>query len=163
MLKYMEYLESLKRNHHYFKQKWINYIDIPSAQEKVKSVNAFGNLALGLWVYICRCLACAFLLERFRLLLTKARHGWVMKSHGICPSLWTDFCRYWDLSLLLCVWTANVKRTIQVGKDRSWNWGGSAHILWGKNTKIPGPVLTDNRGTINTLHVVIIKVHFATL
>ncbi len=38
MLNYMEFMESLKRNLHLFKQKFKNCIDIPSAQEKVKSV-----------------------------------------------------------------------------------------------------------------------------
>ena len=45
MLEYMGFLESLKRNHHYFKQKLIDCIDIPSAQEKVKSVNALAKFA----------------------------------------------------------------------------------------------------------------------
>ena len=38
MLKYMEFVESLKINLHLFQQELINCIDIPGAREKVKSV-----------------------------------------------------------------------------------------------------------------------------
>ena len=37
----------------------------------------------------------------------KQSEGWVMESHAICPSLQANFCRYWDLSLMLCVWRAS--------------------------------------------------------
>ena len=46
MLNYMEFVESLKRNLHLFKQKLKNCINIPSAQEKVKSVK---DIAANIW------------------------------------------------------------------------------------------------------------------
>ncbi len=72
--------------------------------------------------------------------------GRVMESHGICPFQWVDFCIYWHMSLLLCVWRVNPYGVSKVicqlnQKALGSNLKAEAAFPMGKYPLIPWPVL----------------------